>query len=93
MGIDRKPVGRGLIRCCSPEQEAAGREGEVGMGLSLRKSGEADASALPDPVAASIPTEYSDATWRLHLLAALHAKSLVTDEEFEVKRAKILASV
>ena len=46
----------------------------------------------PDTGASSRSSKHSDAAWRLELLRALHAKGLVSDEEFEAKRGKILAT-
>jgi hypothetical protein len=43
--------------------------------------------AFPDRVATSRSSKRSDAEWRLDLLSALHAKGLITDEEFEARRS------
>ena len=60
-----------------------------GMAVVLKETRpESDTDAFSDHV-----KKHSGSTWRLELLGALHAKGLVSDEEFEAKRGKILATV
>jgi Short C-terminal domain len=63
------------------------------MAIVLRETRtEPDTGAFSDHSTSSLSSKHREAAWRLELLKALHAKSLVTDEEFEAKRGKILAT-